>query len=1242
MSISIGKVVALIKSLTTELGDVTVGNLMVQEATEYLADGNTVQNQEGNYKIDIVNNQFKILEYINGVWVEVTTFGSVISDYFKLDERYSTIDFKDPRYPDIEKNIARMTTSTDDDSIDLGDSRLEGIYLSGTNLYHTKLRLINNDVEQSTNLIDTQPISNTEQEVSQIAFTVTAQNNDIENQTANLIYSTLFDIKEDCKANLKVYRHGETTNPLYQTVKDSELNKGLGFPINANSTEQKLLRMLYFKPNEQYDIYIDFESPTLVGGYIDAFAQFQPKIGYRNVLCDDIEIYDMDNLKAEDIRDMLHSLENENRLKSSALYNKVHETSGTITINEIDRNDYVNSLVICDNTSGQINVVISENVFNIGDKLTIKQSTNIAGSPTCRFVPFNGTIDGESSITIYTGQSATVQCVAPNVFVTISKNNNVDDIFVDMQDPTGFVDSNSVSLSFDNSLRRLSISPIGAFYEYYVKGLKQKIDSIKTIDIPDVEGKYYFYLDANQELNYITSFNMNTLFYDNAYVAVVHWSVSGQKQIYFGKETHGINMQGKVHEYLHTNFGARYKSGLGFHTFQIDGDGTSDYDAKFQYDSGVIYDEDIQHNINASNNFAEIPIYYREGTTAINRKEADTFPLIGKNDITVTARPKYNQNIGGNWQLTEVGVNDYWLVHYFATNDINYPIIGWTGNNVYENAIQARDGAYNEINTLSGLPFEEFCPIASVIFKTDSFANEPNAIIVSTDDGGNYIDFRGVATVEGVTNVAEHGSLVGNNLPNAHPALAIDVDTTNLDGNLNGVGSTSQELFDAIDDLSIEEKFSEIRIIDTGLPKEVRTARQLEGSYSMRLHMRNIDDFDTLNLELNGLQIASGIPKVEGYSTFDYTISEAQSTSGTNLFVAELPIEITTVTGNPQIYNGSVLQKYTTAKLESDGRPFGFDFKFLDLYHSVERVEELLGTHFCQLNLLNNVDLIENINIQFTIGSISRTLTHNMTNFSVGSNLFQVTITQENVDAFLSQIQNDDMISITLSISGNGSNINLNAGNIYIEEYDNKNRHIVYNVSKIDTDTDTIIELETNYPVTTLPEYGELIAFNNAQILDNLGAFGISDRFNLDNSQGALILLENDGSDSYVFRLITPYYNELKVISQEDDKVYKHDTNQWIDGLNVVWGKIIGTLTNQSDITNYIQTELDNLFESSENVGTYENNDFIYTVVGVDNAWYADRMSKTDPFEETRHPEIGESSAIKPTTLLEVQALAYA
>jgi hypothetical protein len=322
----------------------------------------------------------------------------------------------------------------------------------------------------------------------------------------------------------------------------------------------------------------------------------------------------------------------------------------------------------------------------------------------------------------------------------------------DMSEPTGFVDASDSQISFTDGTRTLSIQPTGANYSFWTEGTRYTKTGTDSKQITDTEGLHFFYFDISGVLQSTQSFTSDILL-TYAIVAAVYWDATNNTAIYFGDERHGIVMDGETHRYLHETFGARWISGLVLGDMIVDGSGDVDSHAQFSVADGDIRDEDIEIAIvdgspQDLDPIAQIPIFYRSGASGDWRKKtADNFPVIysGTAGYGGTLLP-WNEWTGSTWQLTEVTSGDYVLMHYFATNDVNTPIIGIQGQVEYGSIISARAGAEVELNSLfiSGLPVLEFVPIATVIYQTaNGYSNTPQARVRSVNASQDYVDWRG-------------------------------------------------------------------------------------------------------------------------------------------------------------------------------------------------------------------------------------------------------------------------------------------------------------------------------------------------------------------------------------------------------------------------------------------------------------------------------------------------------------------
>lgn len=307
----------------------------------------------------------------------------------------------------------------------------------------------------------------------------------------------------------------------------------------------------------------------------------------------------------------------------------------------------------------------------------------------------------------------------------------------------GFLDASQVTLSIDDVSRTLTITPVGASFTVYVGGQRFTKIGAQSKQWPDTNGLHYFYFDQTGTLDVIQTFDP-LLITRYAFASVVYWDQANLKHIYWGNERHGVYMGPVTHRYLHNTRGAQWDNGLSLTGFSVDGAGSLSAHAQFTALGGVIWDEDIRLTIPSQ---AQIPILYKTGASLWKMKNPDSFPVIYAGSVPGYAgtRLPYNLNTAGTWSLAEVDTNKFVLVHVFATNNIEYPIVGIQGVAQYASKTAARDGAALELQTLADMPFAEFAPLGSVIFETtDAYTNSVNARIVSTDTGANYEDKRGI------------------------------------------------------------------------------------------------------------------------------------------------------------------------------------------------------------------------------------------------------------------------------------------------------------------------------------------------------------------------------------------------------------------------------------------------------------------------------------------------------------------
>lgn len=341
-------------------------------------------------------------------------------------------------------------------------------------------------------------------------------------------------------------------------------------------------------------------------------------------------------------------------------------------------------------------------------------------------------------------------------------------ISADSMDPNGFVNQTDSVMIWNHTTRTMSIQPAITQYEYWHKGLRYIETTLKTLQISTLNGLHYIYFIENQALFDDEYPPTDQIIKGVVLAMIVYWNNTQGIAPYVGDERHGMSMSWSTHDHEHFTYGARYKAGLELDNFII-GDGSLDAHAQFDCTDGSIKDEDIDISIvdgspQQLTPILQAPVYFRIGTDLWFRSEADNFPImysgkqayVGGSVVTyytgANSRPAYNQLVGVNWQLTEIGQDDLFLIHLFATNDIYNPVVAILGTNVYTKLKDAQNAAYSEIKSLTGLPFPEFTPIGTIIYQgNNTFANAPNARIVTTDSGAYYIDFRDTRAFQGIS-----------------------------------------------------------------------------------------------------------------------------------------------------------------------------------------------------------------------------------------------------------------------------------------------------------------------------------------------------------------------------------------------------------------------------------------------------------------------------------------------------------
>ena len=141
----------------------------------------------------------------------------------------------------------------------------------------------------------------------------------------------------------------------------------------------------------------------------------------------------------------------------------------------------------------------------------------------------------------------------------------------------------------------------------------------------------------------------------------------------------------------------------------------------------------------------------------------------------------YNRYLNGFYTLQNCDDEKFYLYHIFMTNDKDNKYFIISGNYEYITKEEAKNSILEEINKLSGLPFNDFLPLGTIIYEVNAnYANSAKARIVNIN-GNNYHklvkkDLISINSFSNINNLASTTIKKENNLLN-------NSDLINLYGN---------------------------------------------------------------------------------------------------------------------------------------------------------------------------------------------------------------------------------------------------------------------------------------------------------------------------------------------------------------------------------------------------------------------------------------------------------------------------
>ncbi len=264
-------------------------------------------------------------------------------------------------------------------------------------------------------------------------------------------------------------------------------------------------------------------------------------------------------------------------------------------------------------------------------------------------------------------------------------------------------------------------------FSFWNRGTKFVKEEIQILILGDIYNKQIITYDENGDIGFASS--VYEAITEDTIVALVTGHPVEIKKVIFANERHGIEMSSSTHLTLHQTDGTKYASGLNINGLVNNG---TTYTS---IDMGVAWDEDLIMNYSGGTD--SIFAYRTSGRGDWLTTDTPDNLLGLKNDNNDVVYNNYNTTTN-EWELTPIG-DDYVIMHFFFTNDAEFPIFKVLGQTLYKNRTEARRHLDSDVTLLKAgeLPTPEFLHMYSIIIH-----NESNGQIETGLDKEIYADFR--------------------------------------------------------------------------------------------------------------------------------------------------------------------------------------------------------------------------------------------------------------------------------------------------------------------------------------------------------------------------------------------------------------------------------------------------------------------------------------------------------------------
>ena len=327
--------------------------------------------------------------------------------------------------------------------------------------------------------------------------------------------------------------------------------------------------------------------------------------------------------------------------------------------------------------------------------------------------------------TVKIGYIIRVHANQGSIFCDIEKRTWLN-VFQAKQDPTGFYDRTDCTISYDGATRTITLTPVGDYFTYFLRGKEYRVTSPVSLTHPDTTGIYFFYYDENNTLTLSTTIWQ----FSEVPISFVYYNSTKSDGIVC-EERHSAQRNTKWHQGQHNTIGTYYVSGLDIADYVQDPSSPVDDDNTYSISSGVLADEDIFGDLDGVADNGTYCNLYKTGASGTWTWDTDVLPFKYGTNI------QYNEYTGASYVLTDVGNGDYvnYLVIGLISVDSDKSILIIPSINEYNSKDEAVNASIFEDYDFAGLPFVEFDVLYKITYRvSNGYSSTGNCRIENVQD----------------------------------------------------------------------------------------------------------------------------------------------------------------------------------------------------------------------------------------------------------------------------------------------------------------------------------------------------------------------------------------------------------------------------------------------------------------------------------------------------------------------------